>query len=255
LSGPIAQQYELQTNDPQNPIIRLTVRAHVKPLPAFVKRILTAEVEFGEIAAGFRVWPTLRPTLLLERGEKLDITLRFRPQTGSTATLALGPDAPAFCKLRHDQNSNTYWLDITAGPVDASVKRAVPLVVTDPNGTPIKLAVNLSIDVPPENVIVTPSELDLGEVALSRLKAGQQKVGRAGIRKLVGTFRIRALSSTLPFLTLEQQTIVEGINYIVRTRFDLDQLPKAGAYSGSVVIETDDGNRFNLPVKLTIVDR
>ncbi len=253
--GPIAQHYELQTNDPQNPIIRLTARATVKPLPGFVKRISTADVEFGDIAAGFRVWPTSRPTLLLERGEKLDITLRFRPQTGNTATLALGPDAPDFCKLRRDQTSNTYWLDITAGPVDASVKRAVPLVVTDPNGTSIKLPVNVAIDVPAENVIVTPRELDLGEINLSRLKAGQQKIGRAGIRKLVGSFRIKSLSSSLPFLTLELQTIAEGVNYIIRTRFDLEQLPKAGAYNGSLVIETDDGTRFNLPVKLTIVDR
>jgi hypothetical protein len=251
----MAQHYELETNDPQYPVIRLTAVATVKPLPGFVKRISTADVEFGEIAAGFRVWPTLRPTLLLERGERLDITLRFRPQTGSTATLALGPDAPDFCKLRRDQNSNTYWLEITAGPVDASVKRLVPLVVTDPNGAAIKLPLHVAIDVPPENVIVTPRELDLGEIDLSRLKAGQQKIARAGIRKLVGSFRIKSLSSTLPFLMLEQQTIVEGINYIVRTRFDLDQLPKAGAYSGSLVIETDDGNRFNLPIKLTIVDR
>lgn len=251
----MAQQYELQTNDPQSPIIRLTALATVKPLPGFVKRISTADVEYGEIAAGFRVWPTLRPTLLLERGEKIDITLRFRPQLGSSAKLALGPDAPDFCKLRHDQSSNTYWLDITAGPVDASVKRAVPLVVTDPNGDLIKLPLNVAIDVPAENVIVTPKVLDLGEIALSGLKAGQQKTGRAGIRKLVGSFRIRSVSSTLPFLKLEQQTIVEGINYIIRTRFDLDQIPKAGAYSGSVVIETDDGTRFNLPIKLTIVDR
>jgi hypothetical protein len=255
LSGPVSHSYELETNDPRNPIIRLTALATVKPLPAFVQRVTTADVESGEIAAGFSVWPTLRPALTLERGEKLDITLRLRPLTGSTATLALGADSPGFCKLRHDKNSNTYWLDIAAGPVDASVKRAVPLVVTDPNGASIKLTVNLAIDVPSENVIVTPRQLDLGEIALSSLKAGQQKVGRAGIRKLVGSFRIRALSSTLPFLQLEQQTIVEGSNYIVRTRFVLDRLPKAGAYSGSLVIETDDGNRLQVPIKLAIVDR
>ncbi|MFY9609063.1 MAG: hypothetical protein WAU45_10685 [Blastocatellia bacterium] len=253
--GPISRSYELQTNDPQNPIIKLTALATVKPLPVFVKRITTADVGFGEIAAGFNVWPTLRPALALERGEKLDITLRFRPQKGSTATLALGPGSPDFCKLRHDKSSNIYWLDITTGPVDASVKRAVPLVVTDPNGVSIKLAVNLAIDIPVENLIVTPRELDLGEIALSSLRAGRQKVGRAGIRKLVGSFRIKALSSTLPFLKVEQQTIVEGSNYIVRTRFVLDQLPKAGAYNGSLVIETDAGNRLDVPIKLAIVDR
>lgn len=253
--GPISHSYELQTNDPHNPIIKLTAVATVRPLPAFVKRITTADVESGEIAAGFKVWPTLRPAVTLERGEKLDMTLRFRPQTGSTATLALGPDAQDFCKLRYDKNSNTYWLDIAAGPAGASVKRAVPLVVTDPNGASIKLLLNLAIDVYAENLIVTPRELILGEIALSSLKAGQQNVGRVGIRKLVGSFRIRELSSTLTFLKLEQQTIVEGSNYIVRTRFVLDQLPKAGSYNGNLVIETDDGNRFDVPIKLRIVDR
>lgn len=253
--GLISHSYELQTNDPRNPIIKLTAIATVKPLPAYVKRMTTADVASGDIGSGFTVWPTLRPTLPLERGERLDITLRLRPQTGSTATLALAPDAPDFCKLRHDKNTNTYWLDIAAGPVDASVKRAVPLVVTDPNGAPIKLTVNLAIDVPAENLIVTPRELDLGEIALSSLKAGQQKMGRAGIRKLVGSFHIRTLSSTLPFLRLDHQTIVEGNNYLVLTRFLLDQLPKAGAYDGSLVIETDDGNSLKVPIKLTIVDR
>jgi hypothetical protein len=54
---------------------------------------------------------------------------------------------------------------------------------------------------------------------------------------------------------LEQNTIVEGSNYIVRTRFDLGKLPKAGAYNGKVVIEMDDGNRLEVPIKFAIVDR
>jgi hypothetical protein len=253
--GPIEQSYELQTNDPKYPIIKLTAAATVKPLPAFAKRITTADIGSGEIAAGFFVWPTLRPVLPLERGEKIEITLRFRPQTGNSATLALAPDAPGICKLRYDKNSNTYWLDITAGPTDASVKRAVPLVVTDPHGAAIKMTVNLSIEVPVDNLIVTPRELDLGEIALSSLKAGQQKLGRAGIRKLVGSFHIKSLSSTLPFLKLEQQTIVDGNNYVIRTRFDTGKLPKAGAYKGVVSIETDDGHHLEVPIKLAIVDR
>jgi len=231
------------------------VTATVKPLPAFVKRLTTADVESGEIAAGFLVWPTLRPAIALERGESITITIRLRPQDGNSATLALAPDAPDFCKLRHDKDSNTYWLDMTPGPAEASVKRAAPLVVTAQNGSPIKLTVNLAIDVPAENLIVTPRELDLGEIRLSVLNAGQQRIGRAGIRKLVGSFHIKSLSSTLPFLKLEQQTIVDGSNYLIRTRLDLDNPPKVGAYNGIVSIETDDGHRLELPVKLAIVDR
>ena len=253
--GPIEQTYELQTNDPKNPIIRFTAAATVKPLPAFVKRITTADIASGEIAAGFYVWPTLRPVLPLEQGEKIEITLRFRPQPGNSATLALAPGVSGVSRLRYDKNANTYWLDVTVGPTDASVKRAVPLVVTDPHGAAIKLTVNLAIEVPADNLILTPRELDLGEIALSSLKAGQQKIGRAGIRKLVGSFQIKSLSSTLPFLKLEQQTIVDGSNYLIRTRFDTDKLPKPGAYKGTVSIETDDGHRLQVAIKVAIVDR
>lgn len=254
LLGPIEQSYELQTNDPSKPIIKLTAAATVKALPAFVKRINSADIASGEIAAGFFVWPTLRPVLPLERGEKLEITLRFRPQAGNMATLALASDAPDICKLRYDKAANTYWLDIAVGPSDVSVKRALPLVVTAPHGASLKLTVNLAIEVPAENIVLTPRELDLGDLALSSLKAGQ-RIGRAGIRKLVGSFQIKTLSSTLSFLKLEQQTIVDGSNYVIRTRFDPAALPKPGAYKGVVSIETDDGKHLELPIKFSIVDR
>jgi hypothetical protein len=247
--------YELQTNDPLRSVIRLTVTATVKPLPAFVKRLAGVEIRSGYTLTGFNVWPVSHPTVTLERGEKLDITLRLRPLSASIGTLALAPDAPAFCKLRHDASPNTYWLDLTAGPADASLTKAVPLVVTAADGISSKLTVDLAIEVPAENLIVTPRKLDLGETALSSLKAGQQKSGRIGIRKLVGSFQIKTLSSTLPFLKLEQQTIVEGSNYLIRVRIDAENLPKAGAYTGVLVIDIDDKQKLQIPVMLTLADR
>ena len=247
--------YELQTNDPLHSLIKVTVTATVKPLPAFVKRLADVEVRSGYTLAGFNVWPVSRPTVTLERGEKLDIMLRLRPLSASSGTLALAPDAPAVYKLRHDASSNAYWLDLTAGPADASVTQAVPLVVTAADGSSSKLNLNLAIEMPAENLIVTPRELDLGESALSSLKAGQQKSGRIGIRKLVGSFHIKALSSTLAFLKLEEQTIVEGSNYLIRVRIDAETLPKAGAYMGVLVIDIDDKRKLQIPVKLTVADR
>jgi hypothetical protein len=255
MNGPFEQSYELQTNDPQNRIIKVTAAGTVKPLPAFAKRITTADISAGEIVAGFLVWPTVRPVIPLARGEKLDIFLRLKPEAGSTSTLALAPGAPPICKLRYDKPTNTYWLDITAGPSDVSAKRAIPLVVTDPHGAAIKLTVNLAVEVPSENLVASPRELDLGEISLSALKAGQQKTGRIGLRKLVGTFHLKKLSSSLSFLKLESQTIVDGSNYLIRTRFDLAALPKPGVHNGILSVDTDDGENVKLPIKLTIVDR
>jgi hypothetical protein len=236
-------------------VIKLTVTATIKPLPAFVKRLTSVEIRSGYMLAGFNVWPASQPVVTLERGEKLDITLRFRPLSATSGTLALAPDAPAFYKLRHDASSNAYWLNLTAGPVDASLTQAIPLVVTAADGSSSKLIFNLAIDVPAENLIVTPRELDLGESALSSLRADQQRTGRIGIRKLVGSFNIKALSSTLPFLKLEQQTIVEGSNYLIRVRIDAESVPKAGTYIGVLVIDIDDKQKLQIPVKLILADR
>jgi hypothetical protein len=67
-----------------------------------------------------------------------------------------------------------------------------------------------------------------------------RRTGRVGIRKQVGSFQIKSLTSTLAFLKLEKQTIVEGSNYLVRVTLDTTSLPKAGPYTGVIRIETDD---------------
>ena len=78
---------------------------------------------------------------------------------------------------------------------------------------------------------------------------------RVGIRKIVGTFHIKAVSSTLPFLKLEQVTMVENSNYLIRITIDAAKPVKAGSYDGVLLIETDGGKRLEVPIKMTLVDR
>ncbi len=97
--------------------------------------------------------------------------------------------------------------------------------------------------------MVSPKELDFGEVTLSNVRNSTKRIG---VRKIVGSIHNKTLTTTLPLLKLEQATMVEGSNYLVRVSIDSAKPLKVGAYTGKVVIETDEGKRIEVPVKLTL---
>lgn len=226
----------------------MTIVANVKPLPAYVKRITTADVGRGETSGGFHVWPTARPAISVEPGERLAIALRIRALAADAGTLKLGPGAPESWKLRREANGD-YWLDIPVETGGGSGSRAAPLVVDLGEGRSREIRIQLLVTVPGENLVVTPRELDFGELTLAGASRAAQRIG---IRKIVGSFHIKALSSTLPFLKLEQATMVDGSNYRIRITIDPTKPLKPGAYSGVVLIETDDGHRVEVPIKLKV---
>jgi hypothetical protein len=246
-TGPIEASYELQTNDPKHPVIKVTVVANVKPLPAYVKRINTADIARGEAVGAFHIWPTARPAIAVAPGEKLSIALRIRALTPDAGALTLGPEAPSSWKLRREANGD-YWLDIGLEGA-SSASRTAPLIV-EGSEPPQQIRIQVMETVPAENLAVTPKELDFGEQNLSSLGSAIQ---RFGIRKQVGAFHIKSLSSTLPFLKFQQSTMVEGSNYLIRITIDVTKPIKAGPFEGVVVVETDDGHRVELPVKIKIV--
>ena len=195
----------------------------------------------------FQIWPTARPAITLEPGEHLNISLRLRALIAEPGTLKLPADAPAAWKLRHEANGD-YWLDI---PIDAGGSRTVPLVVDMADGRSREVRIQLMVSVPGENVVATPREVDFGEVSLAK---AQGSLKRVGIRKLVGSFHIKSASSTLPFLKLEQATMVEGSNYLIRVTIDPARRLKPGSYEGLLTIETDQGHRAEVKVKIKLLD-
>jgi hypothetical protein len=230
----------------------VTIVATAKPLPDFVKRISNADAAHGEKVGPFNVWPTAHPSVTVERGERLTTSLRIRPVAPDGGGLKLSAAADSV-KLRRETNGNGYWLDIAIEPAADASPRTVPIALqtSDSSGD---LNIQLTVNVQAENLIPTPRQLDLGEVSIADLRGGARKVGRVGVRKLVGTFRVKAVSSTLGFLKLEQQAIVEGSNYLIRAYVDLAKLPKAGAYNGVLQVETDDAQvpRLEVPVKIVL---
>lgn len=164
--------------------------------------------------------------------------------------MKLGPGAPDWWKLRREANGD-HWLEIPIDAARGSGSLAAPLVV-EVGQNRSEVQVQLMVTVPVENLVVTHRELDFGELDLASVKTAAQRIG---IRKLVGSFRIKALSSTLPFLKLESTTMIDGSNYRIRITVDPAKPLKPGAYSGVVVIEIDTGQRVELPIKLKLVDR
>jgi hypothetical protein len=228
-------------------VIQISVVAVVNPLPDYVRRIKTADIAHGEGNGAFQIWPTARPAVTVEPGERLSISLRVRPLNTESGTLKLTDAAPATWKLRHEATGD-YWLDL---PLDSAGMRTVPLVVELPDGRSREIRIQLTVNIPAENLVVTPREIDFGAVAISR---AQGLTKRVGIRKQVGSFHIKSATSTLPFLKLEQATMVEGSNYLFRVTIDSAKPTKAGTHEGSLIIETDEGHRFQIPVKIVLLD-
>ena len=253
MKGPFEQVYELETNDPHQKLIRLSLAGNVKPVPDFSARIANGDVARGGTAGSFLVWPCANPIVPVEPKETLSISLRLRPGPSSPkGELHLGPDAPSFCKLRREQNGEGYWLDMSIEASDQSDSYAIPLrLVAAP---PEVLNLKLSVNVLGSNLVVTPRELNLGELSLKDLGSGSLRSARVGVRKQVGAFKIKSLSSTLEFLRLEQQTIVDGSNYLIRIRIVSDTPPKPGEHKGALQIETDDGKRTQVPVKVVFIE-
>ena len=243
--------YELLTNDPRHPTIKVTVSANVKPLPAYIKRITTADIAHGETDANFHIWPTARPAITAESGERLTVRLRLRAIADDAGTLTLGPDMPETWRLTREAGGD-YWLDIPIDTSGGSNTRVAQLVIDQGGNRSSAIRVQLILNVPNENVVVTPREIDFGEVALSNLNSMSQ---RFGIRKLVGSFHIKTLSSTLPFLKLESATMIDGSNYRIRITIDPSKAPKPGDYSGAAVVETDEGRKMEVPIKIKVVDK
>jgi hypothetical protein len=247
--------YELHTNDPRLPLIKLSLTGRVKPLPDFVKRVSNADIAHGDQSGPFKIWPTVRPTLTFEPGERLGFSIRIRP-TPADATLQLksDPSKNISYRLRRDPSGGGYWLDIEAGPLSESVTQQVLLVAQLADGTSPELALAVTINVPAHNLVFTPQSVDLGEVSREDFERGSRRAGRLGIRKQAGSFHIKSITSTLAFLKLEQQAIVDGSNYLIRIILEPGKPPKAGAYAGTIRIETDDKQSpvIEVPIKVTL---
>lgn len=237
----------------------MKLRATVKPVPDYAKRLRKTNLGQGETVGSFNVWPGTSPSVTVERDERFRASFRIRPTFSEDFELKLpqGGSSGAKTVLRREENGGGYWLDVDAEPAGDAGVRNIKVEVQSSGGRAEVIPIYLSVQVLGESIVFTPEVIDCGELPLSSLTQFATRVGRVGIRKLAGAFKIKALSSTLPFLQVEAQTIVDGSNYVIRINSVPDKLPKAGAYEGKVIVETDDAARprVEIPLKIVLTDK
>jgi hypothetical protein len=236
------------------------VTANVKPLPDYVRRMSNTNLTIGEETGQVRVWPTAHSEIIVERSERLKISYKIMTDTPlqvGTLKLVSNDFKDAKYALRADGRVGYYWLDVEPEPVGDAGMRSVKIGLQTEGATRQTFEINLTLRVPLESLTFSPRLVDCGEIPLSSLKEFPNKVGRLGIRKAAGTFQIKAVTSTLAFLTAEIQTMVAGSNYLVRLSTDPKKLPKPGAYEGVIRVETDDPqqSKVEIPVKIVITDK
>lgn len=188
--------------------------------------------------------------LVVEPGERIALSMRLRTKGGaSLGDLQLAEGAPSFCKLQRETKGGGAILDCALQAPAQTTSYVIPLRLGGP--APEDLRVTINLDVPSNNFSITPSDLDLGEVSLKDLASGSLMVGRVGVRKQAGSFRITSVTSTLPFLVFEHQPIIEGSSYLVRVNLTNEKAPRPGSYTGVIRIETGE-KPCEIPVKITI---
>lgn len=256
--GPFEHEYKVFTNDPRHPVIKLTILATVKPAPEFVKRLNSPPLAGGDQVGDFKLWPTAYPVIRAERGERLSFAIRIRHVEGSAASLELvsKPSDKLDYKLRPDAGGG-YWLDIDFKQVNHT-GLATESIALKSGGTPsANLNLTVTVDVPALNLVVTPAAINFGTIAMADLKASAGKSGRVGIRKLVGSFQIKSVTSTLEFVQAQTQEMVKGSNYVIRCTINPDKVSKPGTFDGLLRVETDDREKpqIEIPIKVTLIER
>jgi hypothetical protein len=255
--GLLVEEVQLYTNDPRRPQVTLRVRANVQALPDYLKRIKNANINLGEQLGAYKVWPAAKPEVSLGRNEQVKLSLRLKTDFEEPAELKLVSNDFSQAKYKLRREHNSYWLDIESEPVSEAGKRIINIELQSTSPKVETLSVSLVLNILDDGLVFTPAVIDCGELPLSSLKDFPTRVGRAGVRKLAGAFRIKSVSTTLAFLAPVVQTMVEGSNYLITINTAPANLPKAGAYEGKLIVETDDAKkpRLEIPLKITITDK
>jgi hypothetical protein len=270
VTGPAEIVFEFVTNDPDQPRLLLTLKANVKPLPEFVSRMDRPELATGQQEGGFRFWPAAHPRFNVEVGETLEFSLRATmqnpyavvgPQTPAVANDATASRAQALppgsvkVKVRPAGRDDGYWLDVKVGPINKSGLFESPLAIPVEAGDlarDVAGSLDVTLMVVDSSVVITPREIDLGELSISSL-TGQ--VGVMNVRKLFGTFKVLDISSCAMFLKFDVQPLIKEKNYSVRIRAEGGRDATLGRIECPVLIRTDDPRHPSIeaPLKAVLV--
>jgi hypothetical protein len=259
-------------------VITFVLAANVKAVPQFVERIDNPDLANGEHAGDLRVWPAAYPRIYIERGEVFSFSLRaWRADPGSApisvttehpgVIIPMGRPAPVTnaagaphgsitATVRSEASGKGYWIDIKAGPVDKAGVFTAKLEIPESARDLAEAAqgmLGVTLVVVDSNIMINPAVADLGTVSISSMGPGLTQIGRVGVRKVFGAFKILSVTSSLPWLNFDVTTLVNDKNYLLRLRADANNLPRPSAVDGSILISTDDPRHRTIEVPLKVV--
>jgi len=271
-------RFDFTTNDADHPVITFVLAGNVKAVPEFVQRIDNPDLPNGEHAGDLRVWPAAYPRIYIERGEVFYFSLRaWRADPGSApisattehpgviipvgrpvpvTNAAAAPHGAITATVRSEAQGKGYWIDIKAGPIDKAGVFTAKLEIPESARDLAEAAqgmLGVTLVVVESNVVISPAVADLGTISIRSIGAGPTQIGRVGVRKMFGAFKILSVTSSLPWLSFDVTTLVNEKNYLLRLRADTNNLPRPSAVDGTMMINTDDPRHHTIEVPLKMV--
>lgn len=240
-SGEIAKSASVTTNDPTNSTFNLVLRAHFKYEPPPGSGVVPNAAPMGKLTGPFTVSPSDRWTSSVISGSSATSRLYLYNREASpihvTKVVTEGNDFMA--SMQTIQDGKRYELILSTNPNLAVGHHAQTIKLLTDNAENPEVPIHAEVNVFPK-VFATPSTITLPRVALAADPASIN-LPVIYVRKLrEGGLKIKAVSSTIPFITLALGTQSEGQVYTVSMKYDKSKLPSPGEYRGKIVIETND---------------
>lgn len=246
LSGEIAKQASVATNDPKNANMILYLRARFK-LPPPVAPPATSHAP-AAVSTPAAVKPP--SAFLIEPAERWITSVIAGSSTASSLYLVNNQPKPVHVKklvltgtdfnatLQPIQDGRRYEVRVATNPDLKPGRYNQTLRVMTDSGTAPETPIDLEVTVYPR-VFASPTSIIMPRLAIAS-DLSSINWPMIYVRKLRdGGLKIKSFTSTLPFLKLDLLTETEGQVYKIRLTLDKTQI-KPGEFRGKVWIETND---------------
>jgi hypothetical protein len=164
------------------------------------------------------------------------------------------PDGTVKYAIRPGPDQRGFWVDLDIAGVDKAGLFESSTNIADPStGESFPLVVTALVY--EENLIVNPRRLESGDVSLAMLQRSPIIAVQLNLRKMIGSFHIKGVSSSLSFVKGGVQVLVDGSNYLVKVYVVANPGVGPGKYEGAIRVDTDDAVRrqIDVPLKVTLV--
>lgn len=222
--GPITKDITIVSNDPENPQLKLFLKAIIKPivevLPDANLRFVKLKRDVGKVQR-----------LIVTEEENFEFKILKYESSKPFIKFEYIP-APQD-KINPQYKNKQYEITVFIGPeAPVGMLNEKVFVYTNSKLVP-KVELKILGLVRPE-IMVTPPKLEMGEIEAT---SDFQRTIRVKDNSGSGKFEIVSIQSTLPFLTVSQEVIKLGEDYNLNLMFS--KTPPKGSFEGKILLKTN----------------